>query len=1034
MSSFVHLHVHTSYSFLDGTTFPQDLVKKAAALDMPAVAITDHNYVSGAVDFHKAAAAAGIKPIIGVEITLTTKHHLTLLAQNPQGYANICRLLTEAHLSSNRREPLVAPQLLSKYADNIIALSGCRRGEVPHYILQNRFDKAIAAASKYQEIFSHFYLELIDDKLPKTHWLNTVLVEIGRKLGIPVVATNNVHYLSRSQFPLHDALTAIRTNTTLEEVHPERKLNSENYFKSAQEMEADFAWCPEAIKNTLEIATMCEPALDLNRKLFPAFPTPPGMSADAFLRELTFAGANERYQKITPAIRQRLEHELSVISKLEVADYFLAVWDIARYAREQGIRYAGRGSAADSAVVYCLFITDVDAIGRGLLFERFLSLERSQRPDIDIDFDARYRDQVARYVYDTYGREYVASVCTFSTYQARSAIRDFGKVLGFPPDEIDRLAKLFPHIPADAIELAFEKYPEVRDSKLPRHKYELLFKLCAQAAALPRHIGTHLGGLIISREPLTTITPLQRAAKGVLITQFDKTTIEDLGVIKLDLLSLRTLSAVEDTMQSIQQSGHDVDYRQIPLDDKATYQRLNSGQTIGIFQLESPAQRALQSRLGADNIEDIVASVALIRPGPIQGNMVEPFLARRHGHEPVTYIHPKLEKILKKTYGVVLFQEQVIEIATEIAGFTPGESDRLRKAMTHFRSQKEMDNIGREFIAKAMANGIDQATAETIFSYIVGYAGYGFCEAHAAAFADTAYKTGYLLEHYPAHFFAALLNHQPMGFYPPNTLCLEARNRGVTILPLDINESEIDFTATDNTIRVGLKAVRGLSKQTQAAITAARAREGNFAGLRDFCLRVPIEKDELENLILGGAFDSLHRNRKQLLWEMESVWRDVKYKLQYSFFDIAPSFASSLYRQYEIPDFSEIEKFLAEYKVLGFHHCKHLMEFYRPQLEKKHYLSSKDVKNTAPGSTVTTAGIVIRPHRPPTKSGRVVVFLSLEDEFGLIDVTVFENVYHRYGRTIFTQPALVVTGKVEERGNVRNITAKKITPLFSLAR
>jgi len=1029
MSSFVHLHVHTSYSFLDGTDFPQDLVRKAAELGMPALAMTDHNYVSGAVDFHKAAVAAGIKPITGVEITLTTKHHLTLLAQNPKGYANICRLLTEAHLTSARREPLVAPQLLEKYTEDIICLSGCRRGEIPHYILQNRPDKALTAAAKYQSIFRHFYLELIDDKLPKTHWLNAMLVELGKELGIPVVATNNVHYMTRSRFPLHDALTAIRTNTTLEEVHPERKLNSENYLKTGEEMEADFAWCPEAIQATNAIAEMCEPALDLTRKLFPAFPTPPGISADGFLRELTFAGAKERYQKITLEIRARLEHELSIISKLGVADYFLTVWDIARYAREQGIRYAGRGSAADSAVVYCLFITDVDAISRGLLFERFLSLERSQKPDIDIDFDTRYRDQVARYVYDTYGQEHVASVCTFSTYQARSAIRDFGKVLGFPPEEIDTLAKLFPHIPADAIELAFEKYPEVRDSKLPRHKYEMLFQLCTQAAALPRHIGTHLGGLIISKEPLTTITPLQRAAKGVLITQFDKTTIEDLGLIKLDLLSLRTLSAVEDTMESIHRSGHDVNYRQIPLDDPATYRRLNSGQTVGIFQLESPAQRALQARLGADNIEDIVASVALIRPGPIQGNMVEPFLARRHGLEPITYSHPKLERILQKTYGVVLFQEQVIEIATAIAGFTPGESDRLRKVMTHFRSQKEMNDIGQEFIAKAIANGVDRDTAETIFSYIVGYAGYGFCEAHAAAFSDTAYKTSYLIEHYPAHFFAALLNHQPMGFYPPNTLCLEARNRGVAILPLDINRSEIDFTATDNTIRVGLKAVSGLGRQTQEAIIAARTDGGDFTHLRDFCLRVPLEKDELERLILGGAFDRLHPNRKQLLWQMDSVWKDIKCKQQYSFCDIDESFAKSLNGEYEIPDFSEVEKFLAEYKVLGFHHSRHPMEFCRSQLRKQHILTSKEVAAAAPGSTVTTAGVVIRPHRPPTRSGRTVAFLTLEDEFDLIDVTVFENVYHRYGRIIFTQPALIITGKVEQRGNAKSITAQKVAPL-----
>lgn len=1030
MTGFVHLHTHSSYSFLDGTNSPQQLVSRAASMNMPALALTDHNYVSGAVEFFKAAADCGIKPIIGAEITLSNRHHLVLLAKNPKGYSSICHLLTMGHLSSDRQNPQVPFGALAECADNVIALSGCRRGEIPHLLLKHQWKEACTAANHYRRVFPDFYLELIDDMLPKTRWLNEMLVKLGNELGIPVVATNNVHYTDPEFFPLHDALTAVRTGTTLDDVHPERRLNAENYLKSAVQMFSSFEWCPEALENTLKIAEQCSPALDLTRQLFPAFPTPDGMNSDSFLREITFAGARERYGGITAGIEERLNHELDIISKLNVADYFLAVWDIARYARRHGIRYAGRGSAADSAVVYCLYITDVDAVKRGLLFERFLSLERSQRPDIDIDFDARYRDQVADYVYRTYGKEHVASVCTFSTYRARSAIRDFGKVLGFAPEDLDRLAKLFPHIPADAIDTALDKYPEIRDSRLPRRRYRLLFELCRQAAGLPRHIGTHLGGLIISRVPLTEITPLQQAAKGVLITQFDKRTIEDLGLIKLDLLSLRTLSAVEDSMTSIHASGHDLDYRGLPLDDPATYRRLNSGQTIGAFQLESPAQRALQARLGADNIEDIVASVALIRPGPIQGDMVEPFIARRHNLEPITYLHPKLKPILEKTYGVVLFQEQVIEIATVIAGFTPGEADRLRKVMTHFRSHKEMEEIGREFLAKAVANGVDEDTAKTIFSYIVGYAGYGFCEAHAAAFSDTAYKTTYLLEHYPAHFFAALLNNQPMGFYPPNTLCLQARARGVSILPVDINESQVDFTATDDSIRIGLKQVGGLSKTTQTAIVSAR-KQGRFIGIRDFCHRVPVQKDELENLILCGAFDSVAYNRRQLLWQLEHIWRDTKAQRQYTFADVDPSFAGESEGRYTVRDFTEKEKFLAEYRILGLHPTRHVMEFVRPNLAAKGIYSSRELFQMQPGTMVTTAGIVIRPHRPPTKSGQTVVFLTLEDEFGVIDVTIFESVYQRYGRLVFTEPGLIVRGKLEQRGNAKSITARRISPLCS---
>ncbi|MCG0278774.1 MAG: DNA polymerase III subunit alpha [Thermanaeromonas sp.] len=1019
---FAHLHVHSYFSFLDGSAPPEKLVKKAADLEMPAIALTDHFNVSGAVRFFRSAKEAGIKPILGAEVVLEGGYHLTLLATGPRGYANLCRLLTRAHISSPRGNPRCSWAGLEEHAEGLLALSGCRRGEIPSLILQRKYAEAREAALRYKALWgSSFYLELQDTLLPGNRALNRCLLELGENLKIPVVATNNVHYVCRKDFPTHDVLTCVRLGIKLEDVHPERPLNDENYLKPPETMAHLFTFCPQALHNTIRIAEICQPALDERQNFSPRFPLPPGQSADAFLRELVYRGARERYGCITPEVEERLEKELNVISRLGFADYFLITWDIVNYARSKGIRCAGRGSAGASAVAYCLGLTEVDPISRQLVFERFMSLERAEKPDIDIDFDSRYRDVVAGYVYRKYGEDHVAAVATYVTYRARSAVRDLGKVFGYPEEEIDSLAKSMPYIPADEILPALDRFPELRRGPWKGERYRRLLEFCGLIAGFPRHLGTHLGGLVVTGPPVVEISPLQVAAKEIKICQFDRNDIEELGLVKLDLLSLKALSLLEEAVRDISRMKPGFRYEKIPLDDPDTYRLLNRAQTVGVFQLESPAQRALQSRLKAENMEDVVASLALIRPGPIKGNMVEPFITRRRGLEPVSYLHPSLKPILEKTYGVVLFQEQVIAIASEIAGFTPGEADRLRKLMTHARSLKEMKEIGEEFVRRAVSRGIDEKTARDIFSCLEGYASYGFCEAHAAAFATTAYWTAYLSAHYPAYFFAALLNCQPMGYYSPATLANEARTRGIRFLPVDVNTSTDRFTVEKaRAIRIPLSRVKGIRQNTVARILKAR-QEGPFSSLRDFYVRTQTERDTLENLILCGAFDTLHPNRKALLaWVPEVISQSC---LQPSL-ELGPPAG--------IKDFTAAEKCLLEYEILGMSADTHFMYFFRDRLIKEGYLTAGQAKEMPDGSRVKVAGLPVRPHRPPTRSGKTVVFFSLEDETGMIDVTVFEDVYDKYGHFLFGPEAgpLTVTGIIQHRGEGTALISRKLGPVL----
>lgn len=1020
---FVHLHTHTPFSFLDGASSIELLVNRAVEMEMPALAVTDHNNLCAAVKFARAARSAGLKAIQGVELTLANQAHVTVLARNRSGYTSLCRLLSRAYLRSPGQEAQLHLEELAELTDCIV-LSGCRRGEIASLILNGQILAAREKARQYLTCLGrgNFYLEMQDNLLPGNHLLNHALLQIAEDLKIPPVATNNVHYLRHEDFIVHDLLTCVRTLSRVEDIHPLRPFNGENYFKSPRQMSDLFSFCPRALENTLHIAEQCEELFSSPRPLhFPAYALPAGKDAATLLHQLAFDGARQRYGRLPRAVTERLEYELGIITSMGFASYFLLVWDLVRLARREGIRYAGRGSAADSLVAYCLYISEVDSLERGLFFERFMSPERSQLPDIDIDFEHGRREQVIDYVYKKYGAERVARVATYNTFKARSALRDIGKALGFGEEELGPIARTLPHTYADNIRPLMQTLPELRNSPLWEERFHLLLDICAKIAGFPRFLGMHSSGLVISDCPLDTLTPLQYSPSGLVMTQFDKDDIEDLGLVKLDLLSLRTMSVINDTCRDIESSGDRLDYEQIPLDDPETYALISSGETLGVFQLESPAQRALQSQLGASGIEDVVASMALIRPGPIKGNMVDPYIARRQGKEPVTYLHPLLEPILEKTYGVILFQEQVMEIAVRVAGFTPGEADQLRRVMTHARSQAGMNEIGEHFVTRALQNGIDEDIAREIFACMAGYASYGFCEAHAAAFATTSYKTAYLLKHYPAEYYAALLNHQPLGYYPPHIVVTAARQRGIKLFPPDINYSTPDFRVeAPLTIRTGLKQVKGIRSGELESIMHARSRQ-YFSSLPDLLQQTRLQQDTLENLVKCGALDSLHPNRRQLLSLLPVLLEENRSQNQPRLFDGSSG--------QKISDFTAVEKYSLQYAILGIDTGPHVMALLRPQLQKRGILSSREIKSLPHNHPVRTSGLLFRPHRPPTRSGRITVFFSLEDEFGLIDGVVFEEVYLRQGGILFQEQKapLLVSGRLQRKGRGVSLIAQRLS-------
>jgi error-prone DNA polymerase len=1008
---FIHLHVHSPYSFLDGASTLDKLLDKAKRLNMPAMALTDHNRLTGAVRFYDKARALGIKPIIGAEIDLENGYHLTLLCKDSTGYSNLCRLLTAAHLSNPNREPAATDDMLIENHQGLIALSGCNKGKIPALIQTGRTEQARQTAGFYKELFKDdFFIELTRYPAKDGGALDYRLAELAAEQGIPRVATNNVHYANMKDYKIKELLNAIGQNTSVTQLAGYRTV--EQYLKSPREMIKLFHDFPDAIAMTEEISSRCNLEMELGKPHFPRFEIPQGENSSSYLSKLAYDGARRKYPTLTKHITERLEMELETIKQLGFGEYFLVVWDIMRWAKERGIRCQARGSAVDSLVVYALDISNVDPIEHNLLFERFMHPLRHEPPDIDLDVDRRRRDEVRDYIYQKYGADNVSCVSTINTYQARGAIRDAGKALGLHKSLIEELCHGIHYLSVEDLVENAAVLPELRGNTLYKAPYiDKFLKLCVAIDNLPKHLSVHLGGLLIGERKLCEVVPLERSSGGDIISQYDKDDVERLGLVKIDLLALPTLTVIEDTVAAVKANhGSDIDIDSIPRNDPEAFAMLRDGKTIGTFQLESPAQREMAGRLLPDRFEDIIVSLSLVRPGPLKSNMDKDYLPRRHGTAPVAYLHPKLKDALSETLGVILYQEQVLKVAHDLAGLSYAEADGFRRAMTHDRTDDEMNKMREGFIASSIKNGVKRQIAEKVFEQLSAFAAYGFCKAHAVAYAITAYQTLWLKRNYPAEYFAAVLSNQPMGYYPSRVLIADARRFGISILPLDVNHSLNRFTAKNGAIRIGLEQLKGISGDEIKSILNER-KIGEFCSLRDFVLRTNTSQPSLESLVKVGACDAFG-SRKELLLQVPRLL-SLRQKMRQSprLFELIEPIHGTAENSSETDEV--LNKMLAERELLSLDLSAHPFDFIKLGDE---IVRMKDLASVAAGKPVTIAGSVIRYQTPPTRNGNRVVYIIMEDGTGIADVTVFKDVQEKCGQVLFREGWLMVKGTVQRRG------------------
>jgi error-prone DNA polymerase len=1048
---YVELHAHSDHSLLDGVPSPEALVARAADVGMEALALTDHDALYGAVRFGLAAREAGVKPILGAEVTLEDgtdplgPAHLTLLVETGEGYRNLCRLITLARRGQEKGAARLDKRDLAAHAGGLIALSGCRRGEIPRLLAADRFDQAMEVARGYARVFGpdHFFVELQRHHRRGDNRLLARLMVLATRAGLDVVASGNAHYLHPRQREVQDVLTCIRCRTTLEDAGDLLRSNAEYVLRSPREMAALFEDTPLALENSLRIAERCAPATDYlpgGPQVLPRYPVPGGRSPDFYLRELCKEAMRCRYPDGPP--RDLLERELAVIKRAGLADYFLIVWDIVRFARAAGVRYQGRGSAANSLVAYLLGISPIDPVASDLVFERFLSPERSGPPDIDVDFAADRREEVIQYVYQRYGEDHAAMACTLVTFRTHSAVRDVARVLGFPPPLVERLAGACPEPVEGACPEPVEGALDVRDAAsveesrglveafgedLAGKPFQHLLRIVPQLEGIPRHTGIHNGGMVLSGPPLCELVPLEPAAMaGRVVTQWDKDALEGAGLIKIDLLGLRMLSTVEDAVTIVEaQTGERPDLDQLSRDDPQVYDMLCRGETVGVFQVESRAQASLIPRFQPRTFADLVIQISLIRPGPIQAQMVHPYLRRRQGLEPVTYPHPLLEPALAETLGVIVFQEQVLKVARDLAAFTPGRAELLRRALSHKRADEQVARFREEFIAGAVAQGVARETAERVFGQLTAFGGYAFPKSHAAAFAVLTYQSAWLRRYHPAAFFAGLLRNQPMGFYPPHVVVSEARRCGVEIRPVDVEASGLRAIVegdalrpgSGQALRLGLAVVTGLGEAGGRSVVEAR-RCGPFRSLADFCRRTKLGRRAVEALIWAGAFDGWGVPRRQLVWDLQAALEAAE----------GPP-ALPLPSPDERPRFGFLSargRLWTEVAHTGVSAREHITALVSDKLRRMGVTLSGALADLRDGCKVWVGGVIASAQRPPTARG--TAFLALEDEGGLINVVLKPQVYEA-SRPALKSPFVVVEGRLQKRGQAISVVARKVIPL-----
>ncbi|HPI92927.1 MAG TPA: DNA polymerase III subunit alpha [Deltaproteobacteria bacterium] len=1050
---FVHLHCHTQYSLLDGAIRVDDLVRTTREFGQDAVAMTDHGVMYGAVEFYDKAFKAGIKPVIGCEVYVAPTdmesrenipgmprhYHLILLARDNEGYANLMKLTSLAHIKGFYYKPRVDRRVLAEYGRGLIGLSACLQGEIPYWLLRGDEAKAAEALDFYRKTFGNaFYLEIQHNGLPDQDMVNPLIVDLAKRSGTPVVATNDCHYLKPEDAKAHEVLLCIQTQNT---IHDKGRMTFESdqlYLKGPDEMARDFHWIPEALDISGEIAAICNVEIPKDRYCFPVYPIGKEKSLEEVIEEKAWEGLKARMGGTVPEdYAKRLVEELEIIKSMGFSGYFLIVADYIQYAKDHGIPVGpGRGSAAGSLAAYGLRITDIDPIRWNLLFERFLNPERRSMPDIDVDFCQNRRDEVIEYVKNHYGPEYVSQITTFGNMKAKAVIRDVGRVLGMSYGDVDRIAKLIPNDLNMTLEQAVKAEPRLKEFMESDPTVGRLMEIARALEGLSRHASVHAGGVIISDEqPLTAHVPVYVDKKGMLISQYDMKRIERVGLIKFDMLGLKTLTVIAKAVEILRSQGKGLDISAIPLDDRITYQLIGDGDTSSVFQLESSGMKGMLRQLRPEKFEDIIAAVALYRPGPM--DLIPSYVDRRHGRQDIDYPHPLLEKILKETYGIIVYQEQVMQIAQEMAGYSLGKADLLRRAMGK-KIREEMSTQREIFMTGAVERGVDRDKAGEIFDLMEKFADYGFNKSHAAAYALVAYQTAYLKAHHFREFMAANLTLDLNNTDKVSQHIAECRKKGVAVLSPDINESSFEFVVTDEGIRFGLGAIKNVGKNAVESMLEERRRGGTFTDLASFLDRIAlagVNRRVVESLIKAGAFDRLHPNRRAMFEVLDSVLDQAqraarsRNDAQGTLFSLEEFASEDIRKPFvlpEIPDWPEAERLKMEKEGMGFYISGHPLNKYADLVDKYATATTLTLKD-AP-SPVVLAGVLTGVSVSRTKRGEAMARGVLEDLDGSVQVLFFPQSYGKYQALIASDEPVIIKARIkgdEENGGAE---AETVTP------